>query len=128
MKQVFDASSSIEAYMIKSLLHSNGIDSQVLGEHLSSGIGELPAVGVVRVAVDDDDYSFARKIIHDWEVSKTVDPQMLDEWQSDQPYSESEDHIKSKQKALSTLSTFMGGILIGLIVGAGFMFLLLSKN
>lgn len=53
--------------MILHLLQGAGIEGQVLGEHLQSGVGELPAVGLVRVVVDDGKEKEARDIIADWE-------------------------------------------------------------
>ena len=66
MKTVFDASNSIEAHLIKGLLQSEGIESQILGEFLSGGIGELPPNGLIRVAVHQEDESKAKAIIDDW--------------------------------------------------------------
>ena len=67
MQCVYEASSGIEAHMIKNLLAQDDIDAQVLGEHLQGGIGDLQATGMVRVMVGNDDYSAAQAIIDDWE-------------------------------------------------------------
>lgn len=76
MKSVFEASTVVEAYMVKNLLEINDIPSEILGEHLQGGIGELPATGVIRVMVSGDDYDEACRIISDWE---TVQPQTIDD-------------------------------------------------
>ena len=70
MKSVFEASTGIEAHMIKNLLDLNEVESEVFGEHLQGGIGDLQAVGIVRVMVADDDYEHAREIVQEWESSQ----------------------------------------------------------
>ena len=67
MNCVFQASTSVEAYMIKSLLESNEIPAEVYGEHLQGGLGELQAIGAVRVMVADDYANSARELISEWE-------------------------------------------------------------
>lgn len=66
MKSVFNATNSIEAHLIKGMLQSEGIESQILGEFLSGGIGELPPAGLIRVAVHQEDELKAKQIIDDW--------------------------------------------------------------
>ena len=70
MKTVLHALNSIEANMIKGLLESEGIDSQVLGEYLQGAIGELPPCGLIRVVVDESDYENANEIINNWREAK----------------------------------------------------------
>lgn len=67
MKIAYEATNSIEAYILKGLLETYEINAFVQGEHLHSGAGELPMSGFVRVVVDNADYENARKIIQDWE-------------------------------------------------------------
>jgi len=66
MKTVLHALNSIEANIIKGLLESEGIASQVLGEYLQGAMGELPANGLIRVVVDESDYENASAIIENW--------------------------------------------------------------
>ncbi len=66
MKTVLHALNSIEANIIKGLLESEGITSQVLGEYLQGAMGELPANGLIRVVVDESDYENASAIIENW--------------------------------------------------------------
>jgi len=66
MKTVFEAANSLEAHMILGLLEQAGIESQILGEALQGGIGDLPAAGLVRVVVSDTDFVAARIIVEDW--------------------------------------------------------------
>lgn len=77
MKTAYEASNSIEAYILKGLLETFEIRAFVQGEHLHSGAGELPMNGFIRVTVHDNDFQYARKIIIDWEVSAPIDDAQL---------------------------------------------------
>ena len=70
MKSVFEASLGIEAHMIKNLLAMNDVESEIFGEHLQGGIGDLQPGGIIRVMVADEDYPTAHKIVADWEASQ----------------------------------------------------------
>ena len=70
MKRVYQAANSIEAHMIVHLLEQAGVEAHVQGEHLQSGAGELP-VGLVAVAVPDEDVEAARAVITEWESRST---------------------------------------------------------
>ena len=65
MIPVFDALNSIEAHSIKIYLISNGIDARVGGDYLQGAMGELPALGIVRVFVDEKDEIRAKKLIRE---------------------------------------------------------------
>ncbi len=67
MKTVYESATGLEAYVVKNLLDSEGVESRVDGEHLQGGVGELQAVGIVRVVVDDPNYLKAKEIIDKWE-------------------------------------------------------------
>jgi hypothetical protein len=67
MKCVYEASTGLDAHMILNLLEQRGISGRIEGEYLQGGIGELSAMGFVRVMVADEDYAEARKIIAEWE-------------------------------------------------------------
>ena len=71
MKLLYEAQNSIEAHMILNLLEQDGLVARIDGEYLQGGVGELQAVGVVRVMVDEGDYSSARKIIEQWDAKQT---------------------------------------------------------
>ncbi len=70
MKTVLHALDSIEANLIKGLLESEGIKSQILGEYLQGAIGELPANNLIRGVVDESDYEKASAIIDNWREAK----------------------------------------------------------
>jgi Putative prokaryotic signal transducing protein len=65
---VYSAANNLEAHMIKGVLEQQDISAYIQGEHLQSGIGELPAIsGFVKISVDDVNRDAARKIIKEWE-------------------------------------------------------------
>ncbi|HEY9199630.1 MAG TPA: DUF2007 domain-containing protein [Gammaproteobacteria bacterium] len=73
MISVFEAASSLEAHMILNLLKQEGIEARVEGDYLQGGIGELQAIGLVRVVVDEADQTQALAIIRAWE-SQQIEP------------------------------------------------------
>lgn len=64
---VYNASNSLDAHMIKSLLEQQDIPAYIQGEYLQGGVGEIPAFGLVKIAVNDAYYDRARKIITEWQ-------------------------------------------------------------
>ena len=67
MKCVFEASTGLDAHMILNLLEQHGITGRIEGEYLQGGIGELAAMGFVRVLVAEDASVEATRIISEWE-------------------------------------------------------------
>lgn len=67
MTVVFNAQNIMEAYLIKGLLASEDITAHISGEFLQGGIGELPAINLISVAVSDEDADSARKVIEKYE-------------------------------------------------------------
>ena len=62
--------------MIVNLLQQEGIDCRIDGEYLQGGVGELQAMNIVRVLVDDHDFEKARAVINEWDArqpDKVVD-------------------------------------------------------
>jgi hypothetical protein len=70
MKTVLHALNSLEAHIIKGLLASEGITSNILGEYLQGAMGELPANGLIRVVVNESDYDQATEVIDNWREAK----------------------------------------------------------
>ncbi|MCB1606449.1 MAG: DUF2007 domain-containing protein [Xanthomonadales bacterium] len=62
MRIVYQAESIIDAHLVRHALEAANITCYVHGEFLSGAIGELPASGLVAVAVDDDVWPQARSI------------------------------------------------------------------
>lgn len=104
MRSVFEASTGLDAHMILNLLQTYGIPGRIEGEYLQGGVGELQAIGLVRVLVSEQDYTRAREII--------------DEWESIQPPLDS-----SKTEARPSGSLLF---IIGFIAGAAAMFWILK--
>jgi hypothetical protein len=73
MITVYNAMNSIDAHIIKNLLAQQEIQAFVLGEHLQSGVGEIPALGLVRVTVSDTDYPQAKAIVAEWEARTPIE-------------------------------------------------------
>ena len=104
MKSVFETSIGIEAHMIKNMLAMNEVVSEIFGEHLQGGVGDLQAMGFIRVMVADEDFPSAQKIVADWEASQPSISQM-DEKKKGPGY---------------------GSVLLGFIVGAATIFVLMK--
>ncbi len=73
MITVYNALNSIEGHIIKNLLEQQEIPAYVLGEHLQSGVGEVPAIGLIRVSVSDTDYKRAKEIVDEWDASPVIE-------------------------------------------------------
>ena len=69
MMVVYNASNSIEAYLIKNLLEQQEIAAYIFGDYLQGGVGEIPAIGLVTVNVSDSDYTRAKEIVDEWDAS-----------------------------------------------------------
>lgn len=67
MKLLYNASNSIEGHMILNLLEQEGLRARIDGEYLQGGVGELQAIGLVRVLVEDEDYEAAKQIVDRWD-------------------------------------------------------------
>lgn len=63
MRVVFVADHWIDAQLARGLLASEGIHCILLGESLTGAIGELPAFGILRIAVDERDEARARELL-----------------------------------------------------------------
>jgi hypothetical protein len=63
MRVVFVADHWIDAQLARGLLASEGIQCLLLGESLTGAMGELPALGVLRLAVDERDETRARELL-----------------------------------------------------------------
>lgn len=101
---VYSAANSLEAHMIKGLLEQHEIPAYVQGEHLQSGVGELPAIsGLVKVSVDNENKEKAIKVIKNWE---TQNPS------PEKPKTKSENQIKkSSFSSISSIVSFLAGLL-----------------
>lgn len=63
MQRIHEPVDLIEAQMLISMLHSEGIAVHLHGADLLGGMGELPALGLLGLMVDDAYASHARELI-----------------------------------------------------------------
>lgn len=73
MITIYNASNSIEAYLIKNLLEQQEIPAYVFGDYLQGGVGEIPAIGLVTVNVADADYIKAKVVVDAWDSSTPIE-------------------------------------------------------
>lgn len=75
---VYRAANAIEAHIVKGLLEGEGIETQVTGEHLSGGVGELPPTDVtVDIYVYPLAQDNAKSVIDQYLASRKID---LPDW------------------------------------------------
>lgn len=72
MKLLYEASNTVEAHMILNLLQQSGITGRIDGEYLQGGVGDLPAMGLIRVMVNEADYHEADQIVTEWDSAQPV--------------------------------------------------------
>ena len=73
MKTVYEAANALEAHMLADVLKQEGITAQVLGGFLTGAVGQLPAAGLVRLEVEEEDFERARAVITHWESTQVND-------------------------------------------------------
>jgi len=73
MKTLYEAASAIEAHMLVDLLKQEGLTAHIHGESLQGAVGEIPASGLVRLVVAEEDHAAARAVIDRWEATQ-VEP------------------------------------------------------
>ena len=81
--------------MVLNLLEQEGILGRVDGQYLSGGVGELQAINLVRVMVDEADYEIAAQVIKAWEAIEVDEEERL------------------KNKSSNGVSVFLMGAVIG---------------
>ncbi len=67
MQRIHEPVDLIEAQMLISMLHSEGIAVYLQGADLLGGMGELPALGLLGLMVDDAHASHARELISSYQ-------------------------------------------------------------
>ena len=102
MKRLYETSNTVEAHMILNLLEQSGIIGRIDGEYLQGGVGDLPAMGLIRVMVNDADYNEADQIVTEWDSAQPVQIK-------NKPIK------KSNHLTTGVLGFILGSILIGVI-------------
>ena len=73
-EKIYKAANSYEAHFIKGLLKKHSIESKLLGENLSIGMGELPIdVIQVEILVSKEHLEESKKIISNYEKNLSLD-------------------------------------------------------
>ena len=79
--RVYRAANSVEAHLIRGMLEQHGISVRILGDVLSSGIGELPLdVVEVEVQVPPGFCALARQLIDEYERSNREGASLRSAW------------------------------------------------
>ena len=99
---VFEASSTLEAQMIINLLDQHDIAAEMDGEYLQGGVGELQAMGIVRVLVSERDYPDAQRVMEDWNAQQSHS-------------------ARDASTALRSSSWNVGSLILGMLLGAALM-------
>ncbi|MGD8925249.1 MAG: DUF2007 domain-containing protein [Thioalkalispiraceae bacterium] len=68
--EIFSATSTTEAHLVKGLLKHHGIDAEVTGHYLQGAFGELPVTNMIQILVDSADEQRARVIIDKYDRGK----------------------------------------------------------
>lgn len=72
-KTLYEAANAAEAHMLVDLLRQQHIASvRIQGESLQGAVGGLPALGLVRLMVEAEDYDRARALIEQWEAAEAA--------------------------------------------------------
>ena len=98
MQTVYEAANAAEAHMIADLLRQEGVVAHVRGEHLQGALGELPAAGLVRLEVHEEDHARARDFIARWEAAQPPEP-------------------RATEAHRSKGGGWLGGLLVGVLAG-----------
>lgn len=64
--RLYSAEDSIEAHLLRHMLERQDIPCVITGEHLESGMGELPAFGVIDVWVLEEHFADADEVLEDF--------------------------------------------------------------
>ena len=63
MQRVYEPQDLLEAELLLGMLTSEGVEAHLAGRHLLGAMGELPALGLFGLLVEDDDAERARRLI-----------------------------------------------------------------
>jgi len=86
--------------MLLNMFEQNGHIGRIDGEFLQGGMGELQAIGLVKVLVEDRTYDSAKKL--------------LDQWEQEQPRA-----LSSEKKQSHHFSNGFAWFFVGLAFGTG---------
>ncbi|GAB2498049.1 putative signal transducing protein [Arenimonas alkanexedens] len=73
MTPVYNAESELDAQLVQDLLLGSGITAHIFGPNVAGAVPEVPATGLIRVVVEDEDADLARALIKHLETSPAGD-------------------------------------------------------
>lgn len=73
MKLLYEAQNTVEAHMVLNLLEQASLTARIDGEYLQGGIGEIQAIGAVRVMIAEEDYSEGKLIVEEWDTRQPLE-------------------------------------------------------
>jgi hypothetical protein len=66
MQKIYEPENLMEGELLQGMLASEGIRAHVVGGHLLGAMGELPALGLLALMVDNDHVERARQLITEY--------------------------------------------------------------
>ena len=63
MQRVYEPQDLLEAELLLGMLASEGVEAHLAGRHLLGAVGELPALGLLGLLVEDEEAERARRLI-----------------------------------------------------------------
>ena len=72
MQRIYEPQSLMEAELLSGMLASEGVPACLQGRDLVGGMGELPALGLLGLAVADDQALYARELIDAYNAASPV--------------------------------------------------------
>ncbi|MDG9927675.1 MULTISPECIES: DUF2007 domain-containing protein [Pseudomonas] len=63
MQRIYEPQDLLEAELLLGMLASEGVEAHLAGRHLLGAVGELPALGLLALVVEDEDAEHARRLI-----------------------------------------------------------------
>ncbi|WP_339899542.1 DUF2007 domain-containing protein [uncultured Gilvimarinus sp.] len=115
---LYQAANTIEAKMIVDVLAQAGIAARIQGEYLQGGIGELQALGVVRVMVAEADYDSARQVVDEWDKAEPVIDPSIEQTATSAARVESS---ATAPIAKATATRVLWGVLIGAVAAIAWL-------
>lgn len=74
MKTLYEAANALEAQMLLDLLKQEGLNAEIHGAQLQGAVGGLPAAGLVRLVIAEENYPAAREIVERWDREQPSEP------------------------------------------------------
>ena len=72
MQRIYEPENLMEAELLLGMLASEGVTATLQGRDLIGGAGELPALGLLGLAVADDHARYARELIDAYNAASPV--------------------------------------------------------